>query len=80
MRVPTTVLIIAVRSPIERFCDLGWGVFLYALVVVGWVYVELKVETNDDIELAAHILLLQDIHDGFKSVILPEDILAKATC
>jgi len=55
---------VAVRSPIERYCGPGWGVFLCALVDVGWVCVELKVEPNDDLELAANILLLQDIRDN----------------
>ena len=49
VRIPTTVLMVAVRSPIERYCGLGWGMFLCVFVDVGWVCVELKVEPNDDL-------------------------------
>ena len=40
---------VAIRPPIERYCGLGWGAFLCALVDVGRVFVELKVEPNDDL-------------------------------
>ena len=49
MRIPTTVLMVAIRPPIERYCGLGWGAFLCALVDVSRVFVELKVEPNDDL-------------------------------